>query len=369
VIASRPMPGRRTLGALLLLWMAAGGAAADAPPREVRPAFLRLLDRPRVPLDPKSTETRNGEEAVGGAQVAFTVERLSIATEKKRGGAIERVPMLIIRPARATGRRPAVIVLHGTGGTKEGKREHETMLRLAARGITGVAIDARYHGERAGGAKGAEAYNAAILAAWRAKAGEQEHPFYYDTVWDLWRTIDYLQSRPDIDPRRLGMIGFSMGGIETWLASSVDPRIKVAVPAIGVQSFRWSLEHDQWQGRAKTIQLAHQEAAKDLGEPAVNARVCRTLWSKVIPGILDQFDCPSMVRLFAPRPLLILNGELDPNCPLGGAKLAFAAAEQSYRAAGASDHLKILVAPAAGHKVTDEQLQAAIDWFVTWLAP
>ena len=41
----------------------------------------------------------------------------------------------------------------------------------------------------------------------------------------------------------------------------------------------------------------------------VDAKVCRALWNKVIPGILDQFDCPSMIRLFAGRPLLILNGE------------------------------------------------------------
>ena len=80
-----------------------------------------------------------------------------------------------------------------------------------------------------------------------------------------------------------------------------------------------SLDNGAWQGRARTIQAAHQAAAADLGEPKVNARVCRELWNKVIPGMLDQFDCPSMLRLFAGRPLLILNGELDPNCPLGGA--------------------------------------------------
>jgi dienelactone hydrolase len=260
-----------------------------------------------------------------------------------------------------------VIVLHGTGGSKEGKREGETMAALAAKGIIAVAIDARYHGGRAGGAKGAEAYNAAILAAWRSKGPRQEHPFYYDTVWDLWRTVDYLQSRPDVDGKRLGMIGFSMGGIETWLAASVDERIKVAVPAISVQSFRWSLENDAWQGRAKTIQLAHEAAAKDLGEPAVNAKVCRALWNKVIPGMLDQFDCPGLIGLFAPRPLLVLSGELDPNCPLGGAKVAYAAAEQAYRAAGAVDRLKIDVAPGVGHKVTESQHQMALDWFVKWL--
>jgi dienelactone hydrolase len=355
---------RAGLGALFVVVSLLGRGAAAAPPSpgEVRAAFLRQLDRPRVPPDPRVTDTVTRPDGT-------VIERLTIATEKKRSGAIERVPMVIVRPDRPRGKRPAVIVLHGTGGSKDGAREKETLARLAAAGIIGVAIDARYHGERAGGAKGGDAYNQAILTAWRTRPGEQEHPFYYDTVWDLWRTIDYLQTRPEIDGKRLGMIGFSMGGIETWLAASVDERIAVAVPAIAVQSFRWSLEHDQWQGRANTIKLAHEAAAKDLGEHQVNGRVCRALWSKVIPGILDQFDCPSMIRLFAPRPLLILSGDQDPNNPLGGAKVAFAAAEESYRAAGARDHLKIMLAPGVGHKVTEEQHKAALDWFVSWLRP
>ena len=164
------------------------------------------------------------------------------------------------------------------------------------------------------------------------------------------------------------MIGFSMGGIETWLAAAVDDRVKVAVPAISVQSFRWSLDNDAWQGRARTIQTAHDAAAKDLGAPRVDARVCRELWNKLIPGMLDPFDCPSMIRLFAGRPLLILNGDRDPNCPLVGAKIAFAAAQDAYRQAGASEKLKILVAPDTGHKVTGEQRQAALDWLAKWLA-
>jgi fermentation-respiration switch protein FrsA (DUF1100 family) len=75
-----------------------------------------------------------------------------------------------------------------------------------------------------------------------------------------------------------------------------------------------------------------------------------------------------MIRLFAGRPLLILNGDRDPNCPLGGAKLAFAAAETAYRDAGAAEKLKILVATDTPHKVTDEQRQAALDWLTTWLS-
>ena len=221
-----------------------------------------------------------------------------------------------------------------------------------------------------GGAHGSQEYQDAIIRAWHEKdAKKQEHPFYFDTVYDLWRTVDYLQSREDVDGSRIGMIGYSMGGIETWLAAATDARIRVAVPCIGVQCFRWSLEHERWQGRANTIRRAHEVAARDLGEPEVNAKVCRALWSKIIPRILDEFDCPNMLRAIAPRPLLILNGEKDPNNPLEGAKLAFAAAEDAYRKAGAADHLQIDVAAGVGHSVTPDQHKKAVAWLVRWLTP
>jgi dienelactone hydrolase len=350
----------------LLLPAQTATVETDAPrtmsPSQVKAAFLKLLDRPKVALD----VVMENEQTDDG----LVTERLSFAAEKKADGSIERVPVLIVRPAspQDNGRRPAVIVLHGTGGTKDKMRPW--LVELARRGMVGVGVDARYHGARKGQSEGTIAYNEAITRAWRARPGSpQEHPFYYDTCWDLWRTLDYLASRRDVDPKRIGMLGTSMGGIETWLAAAVDDRVAVAVPATGVQSFRWSLENERWQGRAKTIGAAHQAAAADLGEPAVNAKVCRALWSKVIPGILGPFDCPSMIRLFAGRPLLVLNGELDPNCPLGGAELAFAAARDAFAQAGASDRLEINVAKGVGHTVTAEQHALALDWLARWLKP
>jgi dienelactone hydrolase len=345
---------------VLALCLLSYPAQADhSPPAQVKSAFLKLLDRPRVPLDPQtiaSKPLRNG----------LIQEHLHFASEKRADGTVERVPVYIIRPVQVKHRLPAVIVLHGTGGS--GKSQIPLLMDFAKRGMIGVAIDARYHGERAGGAKGAAAYNQAIIRAWRTKPDEKhEYPFYYDTCWDLWRLVDYLETRNDVDAGNLGMIGFSMGGIEAWLAASVDPRVKVTVPAIAVQSFRWSLKNDKWQGRSNTIRAAHQAAAKDLGEDQVNQEVCRKLRTKVIPGILDEFDCPSMIRLFAGRPLLILNGETDGNCPLPGARLAFAAAENAFKEAGSSAKLRIMVAEGAGHRVTPEQRQAAFLWFERWL--
>jgi dienelactone hydrolase len=352
---------RLVLACVLVAWAAGLATAARAlspaaralSPAETRARFHALLDRPKVPLAATSASSSEGE---------FSVERGRFQSEAK-----EAVPFLLYKPAGKEGRLPAVIVLHGTGGNKEGMAAH--LKRLASAGMLALAIDARYHGERVpGGAHGAQEYNEAVIRAWReGDPRKQEHPFYYDTVYDLWRTVDYLQSRPDVDPKRIGMIGFSMGGIQTWFAAATDERIRVAVPAIGVQSLRWSLENERWQGRAKTIQRAHEEAAKDLGEPEVNAKVCRALWNKIVPGILDEFDCPQMLRAIAPRPLLIVNGENDPNCPLPGAKLAIAAAEDEYRKAKAEEHLKWDVAAGVGHQVTAPQMDMAVDWLKRWL--
>ena len=354
----------RRLFVLVLLLIAPSLRAQDepkyAPAAEVKASFKKLLDRPRIPFDVKVLSRKQLNDG-------STHEVLTFASEKKADGSIERVPTFIKIPAKAKGKLPAVIVLHGTGGSIESAGVSSFVSDLARRNIIGIAIDARYHGERVQGGKGSAAYNEAILKAWKTKPGEpMEHPFYYDTVWDLWRLVDYLETRDDIDAKRLGMIGFSMGGIQTYLAAAVDERIKVAVPAIAVQSFRWSLENDEWQGRANTIKLAHQQAAKDLGENEVNQKVCRAVWTKLVPGILDDYDCPSMLRLFAGRPLLILSGTLDKNCPYGGAKIAIASAQRAYRDADAKDRLRVIVEE-VGHSVTPTQRAAALDFFETQL--
>lgn len=328
-------------------------------PQEAKAALLKLLDRPKVAADVRADAdpvTKNG----------LSYHRRSFASERKAGGTTERVPMLVVVPEKFKGKLPAMIVLHGTGGSKDGMMSW--LEEFARQGIAGIAIDARYHGDRSGGAKGSAAYVAAITKAWKTPAGRPtEHPFYYDTVWDLWRLLDILERDPDIDPKRIGMLGTSMGGIQTWLAASVDNRVKVAAPLIAVQSFRWSLEHDRWQGRANTIKAAHEAAAKDLGEPAVNQRVCRQLWGKIIPGILDDFDCPNLLPLFAGRALFISSGEKDNNCPIEGARLAFAAAAEAFAQAGAKEKLAIHLAEGVGHAVIPVHRKAAVAFCVKWL--
>jgi len=163
------------------------------------------------------------------------------------------------------------------------------------------------------------------------------------------------------------MMGVSKGGIETWMAASVDKRIKVAAPVIAVQSFNWSLQNNRWQGRAKTIWGAHVQAAKDFGDTGVNKQNVAIFWDKLVPGITGEFDCPSMIRLFAPRPLLLLNTANDQNCPLPGAKIAFDAATNIYQAENALDKLKIDVEPNEPHRYTARHMDMTIEWFKKWL--
>jgi len=338
----------------------AGAQEKPLAPEKAKAAFLKLLDRPKV--DPTVEKGKlTGDK--------FISQEWSFRSEKKPDGTFETVPVLMVSPVGAKGKLPVMIVLHGTGGSKEGVKGW--LEDFAKQGVIGIAIDARYHGSRANAGKGSSAYVAAITKAWQTPAGKpMEHPFYYDTVWDLWRLIDVLEKRDDIDPKRIGMMGISMGGIQTWLAASVDDRVAVAAPLIGVQSFKWSLENDKWQGRANTIKAAHETAAKDLGEPAVNQKVCRELWSKVIPGILDDFDCPNLLPLFASgksRALFIANGDMDGNCPVEGARIAIKAAEDAYEKAGAKDRLVVRVNKGVGHSVTTDDRKECIAFCVKWL--
>lgn len=126
------------------------------------------------------------------------------------------------------------MVLHGTGGSKEAMVPR--LRELATRGFIAVAIDGRHHGARATQTtRGMSPYQEAILRAYRTGHG---HPFLFDTVWDVMRLIDYLETRDDVDASRIGVMGISKGGMETYLAAAIDARIAAAVPLIGVQSFR-----------------------------------------------------------------------------------------------------------------------------------
>lgn len=324
--------------------------ASHAPAADPRADFRKLVERPRVPLAPL-VEPWPATNGIAQFHFSFAAD------------ATQRVTGVLMKAADASGRWPVVITLHGTGGNKANMLS--LCRKLATNGFVAVAMDGRYHGERTSG-KGTTEYHAAIVRAWQES---REHPFYYDTVWDVTCLVDYLQTRADVDPKRIGLTGISKGGIETYLTAAVDERIAVAVPCLGVQSFRWALENHAWQARIGTIQPAFAAAAKDAGVGNPDAAFARTFYDRVVPGIYGAFDGPAMLPLIAPRPLLVINGDSDRLTPLPGLKECTDAAQSAYRAAGAADRFAVRIQENTGHQLTPDSERAAIEWLVRWLKP
>lgn len=352
-------PIYKALFVCFLLVLQAGVLFAQSeqypPADKVSADFKALLDRPKVAFDASFQTTKTD---------SVIIEKGTFYSEKN-----EKVPTLIYKPGTGQKNYPVVIFLHGTGGNKDSREITDVLYQLTKMGLMGVAIDARYHGARIpGGAHGSTEYTEAVYQAWKnTDPTKQTHPFLYDTSYDLWRLVDYLVTRPDVQADRIGLSGISMGGMETWMAAAVDKRIKVVVLNISAQSFKWSLENERWQGRAGTIKAAHEKAAKDMGDATVNSKNVKALWDKLIPGITGEFDCPSMIRLIAPRPLLVLSNEKDQNCPLPGAMIAFQSAMAVYGAQNVPDKSKMDVAPNEPHRSTPAHIKMTLDWFGKWL--
>jgi dienelactone hydrolase len=322
--------------------VAADGAAA-APAGDKRATFLaqlRAVVGTVPPLDPKlDPPTMSGGMIVQDFTIGSTPSW--------------RVPGTLRRPAAATGKLPVLICLHATGSDRNAGDVVKITTTMTGRGFLTVAISGRYFGKGGGN----PAYINALKAAYASPG--QDYPFLYDTVWDVMRTIDYLVTRDDVDPDRIGLTGISKGGMETFLAAAVDPRVAASAPIIGVQSFKWGLENNAFQARAESLGGA-------VPNPT-NAMSVRQFYDRVAPGLVDLYDGPDMLPLIAPRPLIVLSGTQDPRNAIHGVELAIAAARTAYGAAGAPDHLKYFPANVGhdgGYLPFHDQAMA---WIEQWL--
>ncbi|KAL6606694.1 hypothetical protein ACP70R_042347 [Stipagrostis hirtigluma subsp. patula] len=271
-----------------------------------------------------------------------------------------RLPVLLLRlNDTVPKRKPVVVLLHSSYKCKEWLRP--LLEAYASRGYISVAIDSRYHGERA---SNKTTYIDALKSSWR---NGDTMPFIFDTVWDLIKLGDYLSDREDVDPCRIGITGESLGGMHAWFAAFVDTRYSVTVPIIGVQGFRWAIDNNMWQARVDSIKPLFEEARIDLGKNEIDTEVVKKVWKRIAPGLDSTFDAPFSVPLIAPRPLLLLNGAEDPRCPIAGLEEPISRAAKAYEESGSAEKFMFIAEPGIGHQMTANMVKEASDWFDRFL--
>ena len=253
---------------------------------------------------------------------------------------LEPVPGYFVRPKKLTGRAPAVLYHHAHGGEYAlGKDE---LLRgrvqlqsppyaevLAAMGYCVLCADTWAFGER---------------------ATRPELDLFKDMLWHgqvLWgmmvydslRAMDYLATRPEVDPARIATLGLSMGSTMAWWLAALDERVKVTVDICCMTDFQALIQ------------------AGGLKEHGIYYYV---------PSLLKHFTTADINRLIAPRPHLSLAGNLDALTPPAGLDRIDRELRAAYNDAGVPEHWRLFRQDIA-HQETPEMRAEVVAWLHRFL--
>ncbi len=264
------------------------------------------------------------------AEVEYSVEDGDLIRERVVFQAEEfmSVPCIVLRPKGMAADRShaAILCSHGHGpfgkdpvaGVRSSP-QHEAQIQqhnynygeqMARAGYLTLSPDLRAFGERRdswGQAMPGEAYcNSTFVRG--ALLGL--YPLALN-VFDMSRCVDYIQTRPEVNPERIGMMGLSQGGTMTTFTIAAEPRIRAADVICYVNSFQAFAIH-QWDN------------------------ICG---SQLVPNLYRYFDTDDIAGLMAPRPLLIEMGIYDDCFLLQDTLPGFAGVQRIYRAAGADADL------------------------------
>jgi len=222
--------------------------------RQLRAKLLKLLKlddlvRAKIPLAPSVLSS--------GKRPGYSFQEVEFnSTAGRRIKAIVTIPNLGLPPY------PAVVCIHGHGGSRQVVYDRSTAYkgfaaRLAESGYVTIAVDVGQH----------EVYEAG-----RTLMGER--------LWDLKRSVDYLESMMEVKPASIGCAGLSLGGeMSMWLAA-MDERIAACLSA-GFLTVMDQMEHDHC--------------------------LC---WK--FDGLRELADFADIYSLIAPRPLVCQNGLAEP---------------------------------------------------------
>jgi cephalosporin-C deacetylase-like acetyl esterase len=297
---------------------------------------IRSRPSEATPVDPdgwrawqrRKLESVRAKLGVASPSETTPLEPRTLRRSQNEGFAEERVVffgdpgvyvpgVLLLPSATATRQVPAVVFLN-----EEAKAADDApgryWLPLVRAGYAVLAIDPRGTGETSEGP---------VPREYRGFLTGSDASLFYGAlrartsvpgmrVRDVLAACRFLESRTEIDPKRLGVLGVGSGGTLATFAAALDPRIKVAVSSGGLISFD----------------------AIAAGETSTHRL------TELVPGALGSFDLPDVAALAAPRALVLANlvdanhRRVDPS----PARLAYARAKDAYRALSAEENLRIV---------------------------
>jgi dienelactone hydrolase len=305
-------------------------AAARAWQKRGRAALaktLGFLDQKRVPLAPKILEKVDRGD--------YTRIKVLLRTS-----AASQMPTFVLIPNRLSKRAPCVLALHGHGygvrdivGIRQDNTDRDTpegyhddfAVRLARRGFVVIAPEISCFGERVSNYENLEprrrpttCHNANTYAMMLggSVAGLR--------AWDGLRAVDYLETIPQADIRRLGVMGISGGGMHAFFSACLDPRIQACV--ISGYFCGWRQ-----------------------GILSINHCTCNS-----VPGLLKLGELSDLAGLIAPRPLLVENGTRDDIFPIDAVKKTVKRASRAWKVFGAMKNIETDYFE-GGHQIHGEQ--------------
>jgi len=237
-------------------------------------------------------------------------------------------------------RWPVVLYNHAHGGDYQtGKTElleHRGYFQeppyaeeLTRRGYAALCIDHWVFGER-GGKTESSVFKRML---WQGRV------MWGMMVFDSLRAVDYLVTREDVDPKRIGTLGLSMGSTMAWWVAALDKRVRVCVDLCCLTDFQSLVEADGLDGHGVYY---------------------------YVPGLLKHFTTAQINALISPRAHLALAGNLDKLTPAKGLDRVDEELKRVYAADGAAGAWKVFRQD-VGHTETAEMRGEIVKWLGKWL--